>query len=315
MKLYKKIGGTEILRQYRKAGVLGYALFLTLNLGFSKRSLEILRLAVQNKIQGKLKRNYSYVVRDFIKNYEGLPKNRSNKVWVCWLQGIEDAPLVVRRCYASLHEHLTDREIILITEDNYKDYVDFPQHIVDKYKRGIITHTHFSDLLRLELLIRHGGTWIDATVLCTGGDIPKYILNSDLFVFQILKPGRDGHSLNMSSWLMTSCTNNKILLLTRELIYEYWKKNNSMVDYYLLHTFFNIACETYQEEWNDIVKFCNSIPHILLLSLFEDFDEERYTIIKNMTCFHKLSYKHPNEMLQKKNTYYDIVIKKGYYSS
>ena len=32
---------------------------------------------------------------------------------------------------------------------------------------GQITKTHLSDLLRLELLIRYGGTWIDATVFCT----------------------------------------------------------------------------------------------------------------------------------------------------
>lgn len=42
--------------------------------------------------------------------------------------------------------------------------MEFPKYIEEKWKRGVITHTHMTDLLRLELLIRYGGTWIDATV-------------------------------------------------------------------------------------------------------------------------------------------------------
>jgi hypothetical protein len=38
---------------------------------------------------------------------------------------------------------------------------------LEKYQKKIIDNTHFSDLLRLELLIKYGGTWIDASVLVT----------------------------------------------------------------------------------------------------------------------------------------------------
>ena len=45
---------------------------------------------------------------------------------------------------------------------------------MDKYKKGIFTRTHFSDILRLELLTKYGGTWIDASVLITKFDSRFY---------------------------------------------------------------------------------------------------------------------------------------------
>lgn len=313
-KIFKKVNGFSVIKNYIKARVLSLAIIQVLVLGTSKKALEILRLSTQFKVQLKLKKKYDYILKECDKKeYNDLEQKRSNKVWVCWLQGIENAPLLVQKCFESLNKNLIDKEIIVITDENYTQYVKFPKHIIEKWQDGTITNTHFSDLLRLELLINHGGTWIDATVLCTGSNIPSYILDSDLFFYQILKPGLDGHSLMISSWLITSCTNNKVLLVTRELLYEYWKKEKSMKDYFLLHMFMSIVLERYPEEYNKVFKMCNSIPHILLLSLFNKYDESYYSEIKKLSNFHKLNYKRKEEEFNMKNTYYDILIKKGKY--
>lgn len=310
-KLFQKAGGFKLLKQYSRAGVLAFAITQVVLLGFSKKALEILRLSVQLKIQKKLSRKYQYVLDRCDKiDYGSLPKKQSNKVWVCWLQGIENAPLVVQKCYKSLQQHLTDREIVLLTSENIGEYATFPHYIIEKWEAGIISNTHFSDLLRIEVLVNHGGAWIDSTVLCTGSNIPDYIFDSDLFFYQILKPGRDGHSIHISSWLMSATTNNKILLITRELLYEYWLKKKSLIDYFLLHIFICITCDKYLDEQKNITKFSNSIPHILQLDLFEQFDEKKYENVKQMTCFHKLSYKFDVELLEKKGTYYDMIINK-----
>ena len=234
----------------------------------------------------------------------------SNKVWICWFQGIENAPDIVKKCYESILKNLNDREIVLITEKNMQEYVQFPEYIIEKWKKGIITNTHMTDLLRLELLIQYGGLWLDATVLCTSNNIPDYILNSDLFFFQCLKPGRDGHSQYISSWLISAKTNNKILMATKCLCYEYWKENNYMVDYFLLHDFMSIVLEFYLNDWKKVIPVNNSTPHILLLRLFEIYDEETWNVIKKMTCFHKLSYKFNEENLKISDTYYQKVLLK-----
>ena len=308
VKLFRKVGGKEILGQYRRAHVLLFALVQTALQGFSKKSLEIVRLSVKNRLLKKLRKKYRAPIAQFKQQYPPQPRQRSNKVWVCWLQGMETAPELVKTCYRSLQQHLHGREIVLLTEQNYRDYVSFPPYLQQKIDCGIISKTHLSDLLRLELLTNHGGTWIDATVFCSGKKIPDYLLDCDLFFFQNLKPGLDGHATCASTWLITSCTHHPILELTRALLYEYWKKADSLIDYFLFHDFLQLAIEAYPEEWSKVVPFSNSTPHILLLRLFEPYDQTLWNAVKEMTPFHKLTYKFDPQQAQLADTYYNVIL-------
>lgn len=307
----KKQGGLTLLKRYAKSGALFTAFVEFLLLGKSKKALEILRLSANFKTKKKLEKKYAKYLEMFNSEYnDSCPHIQSNKVWICWFQGMDHAPELVKKCYESLNRNLKDKEIILITSENLSDYVKFPDYIIDKWDRGIITHTHMTDLLRLELLITYGGTWIDATVLCTRDieDIPKYYFESDLFFFQTLKPGKDGQATVLSSWYLSATTNNKVLMATRYLCYEYWKKNNEMVDYFLLHDFFQIVLEYYEDDWHNVVPVSNSAPHILLLRLFDEYDENMFEYIKEQTPFHKLSYKFTEEQKNLEDTFYENIV-------
>lgn len=311
IKLFKKVGGAEILRQYWQAHVLLYAMIVTPVMGFSKKSLEIVRLAMSNKILKKLRRKYCAFIEEWKKTASLGERTHADKVWMFWSQGIENAPHIVQCCVRSLQNNLKDREIILLTEQNYKDYVQFPDHVQRKIDSGIITKTHMSDLLRLELLNRYGGTWIDATVFCSGEEIPDYMLNSDLFFFQTLKPGLDGQCTCMSSWFMTASAQNPVLMLTQALLYDYWKNHTKMMDYFLLHDFFELALEAYPEEKQKVIPFSSSMPHILLLRLFDSYDESLWHSVQKMTPIHKLSYKFTEQQANLPGTYYDVLFGKS----
>ena len=278
-------------------------------LGLSRKSLEIVRLAVDNRIYCKLKKKY----KGFISEYQQKEDTKNilhehvDIIWVCWFQGMEHAPKMVQYCFESLKSNLRDKRIILITEDNYKEYVQFPAYILEKYEKGCFSKTHLSDLLRLELLIKYGGTWIDATVWCSSPIYPDYLFDSDLFMFQNLKPGLDGQCTAVSSWFITSCSNNQMLVLERALLYEYWKENTKLVHYYLFHMFFQMVIEAYPDEWNKVVPFSNATPHILLLRLFEEYDETIANAVKEMTSFHKLTYKFEESDTTIKNTFYQVL--------
>ena len=305
--MFEKQGGTKLLKQYWRSGVFFTAIGEFLLLGKSRTALEILRLSTQFKAKQKLEKKYKSKLIEFDVNFDDtLHHEQSNKVWVCWFQGMENAPSIVQRCFQSLIKNLTDREIILITSDNIFDYVQFPDYIINKWENGQITDTHMTDLLRLELLIKYGGMWLDATVLCTSNsiDIPDYFFDSDLFLYQSLKPGRDGHSHLTSSWLISAKTNNKMLMAIRYLCYEYWKENTQMIDYFLLHDFISIVLEYYPEDWKRIVPRDNATPHILLLRLFDQYDEEMSKAIKVQTPFHKMTYKFEEEQTKQGGTYY-----------
>lgn len=84
-------------------------------------------------------------------------------IWVCWLQGEENAPLLVQRCIKSIKKNCGQHPVIIITNENFKQYVDIPDYVLEKTKSKIITYTTFSDILRMALLKKYGGMWIDAT--------------------------------------------------------------------------------------------------------------------------------------------------------
>lgn len=309
-KILDKQGGMKLLKQYWYGGAFFTSIIEILLLGKSRTALEILRLSATLKIKEKLKRKYNWKLEEFDKYYIEKEHKSSNKIWICWFQGLENAPELVKECYKSVLENNSDKDIILITAENLEKYVSFPNYIIDKWKKGIITNTHMTDILRLELLINYGGLWLDATVFCTQ-KAPDYLYDSNLFFFQALKPGRDGHANYISSWLIEAKTNNKILMATRELCYEYWKNNNLMWDYFLFHDFISIVLDKYEEEWKQIIPRDNATPHILLLKLFDQYDKKMWETIKMQTPFHKLTYKFTEEQKKIKNTYYNILFNKG----
>lgn len=308
----KKQGGFRLVKQYVKNHALTLSLIEVLSLGKSRTSLEIVRLSAQLKAQNKLRKKYNKMLDEFdLKYHSSTSHKKGTKLWFCWLQGIDNAPDVVKKCYESIKRNIVDREVVLIDYHNVYKFIAFPEAIKRKIDSGIISGAHLSDLIRLELLVRYGGTWIDATVYCSDSTIPSYMLDSDLFMFQTLKPGRDGHCTTVSNWFITASVNNKLLSATRYLLYKYWAQNDELVDYFVFHMLFQLVRERYDDEWRKVVPFSNSTPHILLLRLFEEYDEEMWEAIKVQTPFHKLSHKIDDQLLKKKNTYYQKVILGG----
>ena len=307
---FQKQGGIKLIEQYAGAGVLGTAINQFLVLGKSRTALEILRLSTQLKVKEKLSKKYQSKIIEFEQQFKSdYSIERKKCIWMFWLQGMGNAPEIVQKCFQSINDNITDRDIILLTEDNYRQYVTFPNYIQSKIDKGIIKTTHMSDLLRLELLTTYGGTWIDSTVYCSSPEIPDYMLDSDLFLFQCLKPGRDGHTNIISNWFITSEPNNKLLFLTKMLLYDYWNHHDDLMDYFIFHEFFSIVIEKYPTEWSKVVPFPNSVPHILLLRLFEPYNEEIWTAIKKQTPFHKLTYKYNPSQEYSAETYFNVLIR------
>lgn len=84
------------------------------------------------------------------------------------------------------------------------------------------------------------------------------------------------------------------------------------MDYFLLHDFLTIVLEYYPDEWKKIVPYDNATPHLLLLRLFDTYDEMMWSAIKQQTPFHKLSYKFDSEQFKMTGTYYEnVVLKKA----
>lgn len=221
------------------------------------------------------------------------PMVKMNKtIWVCWFQGIDCAPSIVKKCVDTIEMNKPDAfEVIYLTEQNIKDYVEFPEYIAQKYRDGKISPTHFSDLLRIELLHLYGGLWIDATVYCAE-KIPEYMCSGEIFAFRwsLL----DSSEVSISSWWMYAVKGQKIISDTRNMLLEYWQYENSMCDYYLFHIIFSMAKNRNvinRSSFSKMVYANNSEPQILFGKLEQPFDRKEWSVIRNKMPVQKLSYK------------------------
>lgn len=239
------------------------------------------------KTYTKIRKKYQPVLNSSkISKYD--EKDMSNTVWICWLQGIENAPELVKACYQSVKYHISDMDIIVLDESNLWEYVSLPEFIVDKWKKGIITNTHFSDLIRVNILNMHGGLWLDATVYMTGA-LPDYITDNDLFAYN--NGWFNDEMINMGSWLIYSKPNNILLLESENLLFEYWKRENYLRQYFLLHIFFRMVTEKYPDMWNNVPYYNHIDQHILAQEMGKTFNKKRFDEIKAISSVHKLTNK------------------------
>ena len=253
---------------------------------------------------------YSYIRRRYKKILDSLPYYNhthitNNTIYWCWLQGIEKAPELYLSTLNSVMKNLKDFNLVIITEENMLNYISFPDYILDKYKRKIISPTHFSDLIRLELLISYGGTWIDASVLITG--YTEMFYNNDLFFFQERNPGCVG-----SNWFITAEKGSPILRSTQYLLYEYWKYRDDLYDYYIFHLMLALSSERYKKDLKKIPYLSNRPPHRLRNTMFGIYSKEYYDKLLNDSSVHKLTVKWVPDGPVGFDTYYNHIIEEYY---
>lgn len=214
-----------------------------------------------------------------------------DKIWWCWLQGYEKAPDIVKICLRSLEK--LDREIVILDEHNFSDYVSFPDYIIEAYEKGTLDRTHFSDLIRLELLNERGGLWIDSTVYCSAPDTIRDITSTaDLFAYRAVRADNISKYATYDNWLIYASKPSGILKDLRQMLYTYWKNENKLIHYFLFHIFMNIACEGNRDEESRIPVYSTEPCHILQFEMNRPYDSHRFEQILKMSDIHKLTYKH-----------------------
>ncbi len=292
----------EMIKDAKKSGTIFYKflLLIMIKMGFSND--ELFPVQLRYKVYCKLRKKYA----KFIKYNQCEDKKEINKtIWVMWLQGIDNAPLLVQRCYQSIIEKTKGWNVILVTKQNMNEYCNIPEYIIKKWEKNIISNTHMSDIIRNDILIKNGGLWIDSTVLLTD-NIPDFITELDLFTFK--HEYRYDKAVVFESWFIYSKKENPMLQETQKLLYKYWEKNNKLCEYFLFHLFFTLVAETYIKEWKCVPYFTDITPHNLYHEIFNKFSNNRYTQIKEQSFVHKLSYKLdiPEDIT---DTYYDKILK------
>src|SRR5215467_4560690 len=113
-----------------------------------------------------------------------------------WDQGLDEAPEIVRTCLQSWEKQNPAWSIRLWDRQTAEELVD-RSSLPESLKT-----TPYSDILRTEILRRHGGVWADATIYCTRG-LDQWLLpimcQTDFFAFS--RPGPDRE---IASWFLAA---------------------------------------------------------------------------------------------------------------
>lgn len=219
-------------------------------------------------------------------------------IFQCWWQGVKNAPPVVRKCIQSVEKFKGGRKHIIITKDNFESFVKLPDYILEKYKKGIISVTHLSDILRVCLLEKYGGFWVDATCLFSK-PLPKWIEKNPFFMFQ-----SDGPFLwtRIQNCFIYSKANYSLIAEWKLLLFKFWKYENCAYNYFFAHILFCALVDKNKSAANlykRMPKVVQTPTHILLCHLFEKFDKKMFEKIMNGTFMHKLTYKFKKKELKK----------------
>ena len=251
---------------------------------------------------------------EFIINYEFTTCNQKNSkiIWTLWMQGYENAPELVKSTIDSIRKfaELNNFQFILLEENTIEKYIVFPKLIKEKMDLGVIDYTKISDILRVSLLAKYGGTWVDATIYM------KEEFDSSLLLqnyYTIKTGGIEDYSPNISNnrWKGFFLSGNSSLFsFTRDFFFEYYSRYDIAVDYLLIDYIFDMAYKYDEKIKNQMLELEKSNPNLFWLEshLGDKFDQKVWDNITETTKVFKTTYKLSGEIKSNKNNFYSKLI-------
>jgi hypothetical protein len=244
-------------------------------------------------IISNLEKKFQCFIRNFSSQFNGTDRFQGPipaLIWICWWDGIPAMPPLVRACFNSVKKNSGIYKVMLVTRNNFHDFVSIPDYLLKKLDSGIITKTHFSDILRMTLLARHGGIWLDASVLVTNTILP---VNAPFFTIKKEYGGEDVPRRRWTIFCIGGEKNNILFLFAKDFFYEYLKKNDYMIDYYLLDYVIAVGYRSIPQIKQMIDGTCLNNPNLYIMqeNLGSEFNLDFFNSACKDTIFHKLTWK------------------------
>ena len=140
-------------------------------------------------------------------------------IWIFWNTGFDKAHPVVKNCVQSWEIKNPNWKVVLLTQDNLSDYINKPDVPVDIFDKLPIQKQ--ANLIRLKLLVEHGGVWADATCYCMKPLDEWLRPHAPTGVFMFSNPGRDRI---ISNWFIASSKRNYLINELYKSRCDYWTK-------------------------------------------------------------------------------------------
>ena len=245
------------------------------------------RFPARRRIAAFVSRNLEVIAKAAAREPRILDDARP-RLFVYWGQGMAGAPPVVERCHREMLRHHDAAEVVVLDDRLIPFYADVPEHVLAKTAGN---RTKFSDVLRLALLSRHGGVWLDATCFPRTRlfDVVPPLLERDFFAF------RYPEGVWPSSWFLAARPDSYVLAMWREAQYRYWERFDKPIDYFFFHHLFGALYhldDDFRASLDATPRLSARPPHRLQHAMHEPFEPAEAQRLLNGSFVHKLTYKY-----------------------
>lgn len=259
--------------------------------GLAFKQLRYRRKCILDYLRGEFK--------EIMQNYKTKEIDYDNKstfgnIWVFWLQGEENATEAVRMCIESMKKNANGHKVIVLDAKNYSEYITLPEHILEKYKKGIISNTHLSDVIRVNILCEYGGLWLDASVYVKE-PIPEKVFQYAFFSKRHESPHK--HLGPETQWIvgiMGGKPNLLYFLFARDCFEKYWKEHNATIDYFLfdyITDLFYTEFDEFKEQIRELDSRVNCNFYNVGSHMNEKYSKEAFERLTENTFLIKIPYK------------------------
>ncbi|QLL70091.1 capsular polysaccharide synthesis protein [Lactobacillus sp. 3B(2020)] len=214
-----------------------------------------------------VKKNYRNISRYLLKRYfsviekwqevnftnnEDVPK----VIYTMWLQGIDEAPILVKKCINSIKKQNPGYKIVILDDQNILDYVKIPEFIINDYRTGKLQAAHLADVVRVNLLFQNGGIWMDATDFCINS-LPDELIKYPFYTVK-RKPLQYGMTMVNGRWytfFLSSKKGNPMFGFLSNFFEVYYRNEEAAIDYLLIDYSIDLAMKyipLVQKEWEKI---------------------------------------------------------------
>ena len=169
-------------------------------------------------------------------------------LWLLWLQGWNEAPLVARACLESWRRLNPAWEVRAIDGPGVAQYLSPP--VFAQIAAVPKEPEAFADQIRIELLHAHGGVWADATAMCAtplDHRLPQR-MRTGFFAFARPTPDRI-----IASWFLAAAVPCNIVAKWRASVAAYWTEREYRDDYFWFHKLFGTLYDedqSFRSDWD-----------------------------------------------------------------
>lgn len=135
------------------------------------------------------------------------------RIWTFW--DSEELPEFIQRCIQTWRDKNPNYDIVVLGPHNLNDYLsDYELHKINNWKYNDCVQK-YSDLVRLSILPKYGGIWLDASIVCYENFDWVQNESSDCLLYSIMELAPKESPL-IESWFIACTQNNDYVTRWRD---------------------------------------------------------------------------------------------------